>query len=104
MTITLKSPLALVTFVLSWFLGYGISFVIFDYREQQAKKSHFYFHFTIGLSYSAFIFVIVNLDIISTHITIEDISQRIPLTLLISFSVGFILMIGGVIYRQRSPT
>lgn len=101
--IVLKSPVAIITIVLSWFLGYGISFVLFDYRKQQAEKSHFYFHCVIGLGYSALIFVLVNWDIISTNITMEDISKRIPLTLLISFSIGFVLIIGGVIYRQRSP-
>jgi ABC-type glycerol-3-phosphate transport system permease component len=31
--IVVSSPVAVVTLVLCWFCGYGISFIIFDYRK-----------------------------------------------------------------------
>lgn len=100
--IVIASPVAIVTLVLSAFFGYGISFIVFDYRKSKVKKSHYLFHVTIGLGYAAVIFSIVNFDILSRRLTMDQMSQRMPLTLLISFAVSFVLMMAGAVWRQRS--
>lgn len=95
-----KSPVALATLVLSTFIGYSLSFIVFDYRKSVVKKSHYIFHASLGLGYSATIFSLVNYDVLSHDLTIEQISNRMPLTLLISFILAFFLIIGGAIWRQ----
>jgi uncharacterized membrane protein len=100
--LVIKSPIAIVTIVLSWFLGFGISFILFDYRRYPVRGSHYYFHSALGLGYAALIFVIVNWDLVSSNLTLEQVAQRVPLTLLVGFSVGFLLMVAGAIWRQRT--
>ena len=98
--LVLKSPIAIVTMTMSFFLGYGISFVIFDYRKNSIKKAHYLFHLLIGLSYSAFMFLIVNYNKVSFEMTEEDFSKSMPLTLLVSFAVAFIVIITISIIRE----
>ncbi len=98
--IVAKSPVAMVTIVLSTFFGYGISFVLFDYRRAEVGKSHYLFHVALGLGYAATIFSIVNHDLLSYNLTIDQISERMPLTLLISFIISFFVMTVGAIWRQ----
>lgn len=100
--LVVKSPIAIVTIVLSWFLGFGISFILFDYRRNPVRVSHYSFHSALGLGYAALIFVIVNRDLVSTTLTAEQVAQRMPLTLLVSFAVAFLLMMGGAIWRQHT--
>lgn len=95
-----KSPVALATLVLSTFFGYGISFIIFDYRGSAVGKSHYVFHMALGLGYAATIFALVNYDLLSHDLTVEQISERMPLTLLVSFIIGFFMMTVGAIWRQ----
>lgn len=95
-----KSPVALATLVLSTFFGYGISFIVFDYRRSAVEKSHYLFHVALGLGYSATIFSLVNYDVLTHSLTLEQISNRMPFTLLISFMVAFFLMTSGAIWRQ----
>ena len=95
-----KSPVAIATLVLSTCCGYGISFIIFDYRSSSVGKTHYLFHLVLGLGYAATIFAVVNFDLLSHDLTVEQISSRMPLTLLISFIIAFVLMIGGAIWRQ----
>lgn len=98
--LVLKSPIAIVTLVLSFFLGYGISFVIFDYRNNSVKSSHYLYHLIIGLGYSAFIFLIVNFKIISREMTEEEFSKAMPVTLLVSFAVAFIAIVTISIIKE----
>jgi hypothetical protein len=97
--LVVSSPLAVVTLVLSWFCGYGISFILFDYRRSDARGSHKWFHSSIGLAYTAVIFIAVNLDILSRSLTPEQIALRMPLTLVVSFALGFPIMLIGAIWR-----
>ncbi|MFY9744141.1 MAG: hypothetical protein WA252_05830 [Candidatus Sulfotelmatobacter sp.] len=98
--IVIASPVALVTLVLSAFLGYGISFILFDYRRLQVRKSHYMFHVVFGLGYTAVIFLIVNYDLLSRTLTASQIMGRMPLTLLVSFAVGFTVMLAGAIVKD----
>jgi hypothetical protein len=98
--IVLTSPVAIVTLVLSTFLGYGISFVLFDYRRSKVRRSHFGFHVVIGLAYAALIFSCVNYDLLSHKLTVSQITERMPLTLLVSFSIGFLILLLGGIWRN----
>jgi hypothetical protein len=100
--LVLKSPPAVVTLVVSTFFGYGISFVLFDYRRAQVNKSHYLFHVAIGLGYAAVIFCGVNFDLLSVNLTVEQITNRIPLTLLVSFVLAFVIMMAGGIWREFS--
>jgi hypothetical protein len=54
----------------------------------------------MGLGYSALMFAIVNSDLLSRALTADQIIQRIPLTFLVSFGVGFLIMILGAMFRQ----
>lgn len=98
--LALGSPVAIVTLVLSWFSGYGISFVLFDYRRSNPRKSHYWFHAAIGLGYTAVVFITVNLDILTRSLTVDQIARRIPLTLLVSVAAGFVIMLSGAIWRE----
>jgi hypothetical protein len=100
--IVIASPVAVVTIVLSAFLGYGISFVLFDYRRLQVRKSHYMFHVAFGLGYTAVIFLAVNYDLVSHSLTANQIMERIPLTLLVSFAVGFTVMLVGSVMRDSA--
>jgi hypothetical protein len=99
-SLTLKSPIAIVTLVLSFLLGYGISFLIFDYRNNSVKKTHYLFHLIIGLGYSAFIFIIVNFKAINRNMTEEEFSKCMPITLLVSFAVAFLVIIIISVYKE----
>jgi len=54
----------------------------------------------LGLGYAATIFALVNYDLLSHSLTVEQISARMPLTLLISFIIAFFMMTAGAIWRQ----
>ena len=98
--LVMKSPVALVTLVLSAGLGYGISFVIFDYRRSDINKSHYLLHPVVGLGYASIVFTIVNTDILSRNLNYSDIVGRMPLTLLISFIFAFFIIIIVSIWRE----
>lgn len=98
--LVVKTPLALVSLVFSFLLGYGISFVLFDYRRSTVSKSHYFYHLVIGIGYATSIFLLVNRDLISADITADKIAGRMPLTLIVSLSVGFVIILCGSIYRE----
>lgn len=98
--LVIKSPVALATLVLSAGLGYGISFVIFDYRRSDVRKSHYLLHPVVGLGYSAIIFTILNSDLLSKNMNYSDMAGRMPLTLLISFIIAFVIIIIVSIIRE----
>jgi predicted membrane channel-forming protein YqfA (hemolysin III family) len=98
--LVLKSPTAIITLVLSFFLGYSISFIIFDYRNNKAKGSHFWFHLFIGLGYSALMFLILNWKKINLEMTEEDFSKVMPITILVSFAIAFIAIVTISIIRE----
>jgi hypothetical protein len=98
----LKSPIAIVTVVLATFCGYGISFVAFDYRRVAVHKSHYYFHVAMGLAYSATIFCLLNFDLIKRNLTIDEVSARMPFTLVVTFAITFVLLVIGLAWRERS--
>lgn len=101
-SLVVKSPVALVTLVLVTFCGYGISFVLFDYRRTDVHRSHRFFHVFVGLGYTALVFVVANIDLISRDLTIDQITARVPFTLLVGFVVAFILILGIALWRERS--
>lgn len=101
-SIVTESTPATVGIVLSSFFGYGISFVLLDYRRATVRPTHFLLHVVLGIGYSATIFAIVNLDLLTHNLTIEQITTRMPITLVVSFIVAFILIFGGMIWRERS--
>jgi hypothetical protein len=101
-SLVVQSPPALVTLVVSTFFGYGISFILFDYRRAEIHKSHYMFHVAIGLGYAALMFCAVNFDLLARTLTIEQITNRIPLTLLLSLGLAFVIMVVGAIWRERS--
>ena len=96
----IKSPVALITLVLSTGLGYGISFVIFDYRRSEVSKSHYLLHPIVGLGYASMIFTLVNMDILSRKLNYSEIAGRMPLTLLIGFVVAFLIIVFVSILRE----
>jgi hypothetical protein len=96
----IKSPIALVTIGVSTCFGYGIAFVLFDYRRVEVKKSHRSFHVAIGLGYAAVVFCVVNFDILAKNITAEQITSRTPLTLIVSGVTSFFIMIAGALWRE----
>ncbi|NMH26479.1 hypothetical protein [Flavobacterium silvaticum] len=99
--IAVQSPTAIVTSVLSTLLGYGISFLIFDYRKPAGKKkASVYFHAVIGLTYTAFIFIVSNFSIMKRDMTAEDINKAMPFTLMISFAVAFLIIVSVSIYKE----
>lgn len=99
-----KSPAALFVVGCSWICGYGISFMLFDYRKTDVKKSHGYLHVSVGTGYSAFVFLLVNFDLLSRAITVDQLVSRLPFTFLISFSLLFLVIVGvGVMRELRSP-
>lgn len=97
----IKSPIALVSFGMSFFFGYGMSFVLFDYRMSSVKKSHFPYHIGFGMCYSIVVFIIVNWTSLSYKITYDQICERIPFTLLVSGAIAFIVMLIGAIWREK---
>jgi hypothetical protein len=99
--LVIKTPVALITMGMSFFLGYGISFILFDYRKSKAAKSHYFFHLIIGLGYTALVFLVVNWKIINSDLTEEQLSKCMPLTLLISFAFAFISIVIISILRER---
>ncbi|HEY1602098.1 MAG TPA: hypothetical protein VGG64_21025 [Pirellulales bacterium] len=100
--LVIQSPPALVTLGVSTFFGYGISFILFDYRRSQIQKSHYMFHVSIGLGYAAAMFCLVNFDLVTRTLTVEQITTRIPLTLLLSLGLAFVIMLVGAIWRELS--
>jgi len=70
-----KYPVAVACIGLSSFMGYGISFILFDYRMKEVKKSHYGFHLAIGIGYTAAIFFMVNFDVVSKTITAQQLSS-----------------------------
>ena len=101
-SLVVKSPPALIAIVVSAFFGYGIAFVLFDYRKAPASKSHYAFHCVFGLGYAAVVFCLVNFDLLSRKLTLDQITERIPLTLLVSFVVAFAIMLIGALWREFS--
>lgn len=101
-TIVTDSPSATVGLVLSTFHDYGISFVWLEYRRPVEHKLPMIIHVIIGLGYAASIFVAINFDILARELSVEQICQRMPITLLFSFTVAFVVMVAGFIYRQNN--
>ena len=100
-SIVTKSTPATIGLVLSSGFGYGISFVLLDYRRTMVRRTHFLLHVVLGVGYSATIFAIVNFDLLSHNLTIEQITARMPITLVVSFIVAFILIFGGMRWSQK---
>ena len=96
-----KSPPALVTLTLSVFMGYGVSFLVFDYGKSEAEPHGWQFHIAVGLGYAALIFLGVNGDIIGRKLTTDQMIERIPITFLVSFAILFIVIVIVSMLRRR---
>jgi predicted permease len=102
--LVIQSPLAVAAFALSFFMGYGISFVLFDYRlKESLKKTHYLFHVSVGLCYTALVFCVFNYRAMAMPMSPEQIAERIPATLLFSLALGFIIIIVVAIWREVRP-
>lgn len=102
--LVIQSPLAVAAFGLSFFMGYGISFVLFDYRlKESLKKTHYLFHVSVGLGYTALVFCVFNYRAIVIPMSPEEIAERVPATLLLSLALGFIIIIVVAIWREVRP-
>ena len=99
--IVASSTPATIGVVLSSSFGYGISFVLLDYRRALVKKAHLLMHAVVGIGYTATIFTIVNVDLLSRSLTFEQITMRMPITLLVSFVVAFVIIVSGMLWRER---
>jgi hypothetical protein len=100
----IKTPVALFALVASFLMGYGISFVLFDYRSSSVNKSHYILHIFLGVGYAALIFLGLNWDIVNRDITPEIITSRIPITLIVSLAFGFlVIFVWSIIKEVRSP-
>lgn len=100
LALVIQSPVALFCMGLSAILGYGISFLIFDYRSTSVSSSHYGLHLAVGLAYTALVFCAVNWDVLTHDLTAQIMTERMPLTLVISFAVGCVLLIGGMIWKE----
>ena len=99
----LKSPIALFALITILFMGYGISFLLFDYRTNPRGISH-YLHITIGFGYTCLIFVATSWPIVfspSKHLNLSDLATYCPRTIVVSFAILFIVMVSVMIFRER---
>lgn len=99
----LKSPILLVSFVLSYLMGYGISYLLLDYRKEY-KSLPSYLHYFSGIGYVLLVFLILNFKTIlnsKDNFNGELIIQQSLFTVIISFPILFIVYIAVVIFRER---
>lgn len=100
MALIVESPPALLTLGLVTFIGYGISFVLFDYRSSKPHASHKVMHIVFGLGYAAVMFCLVNFDLLRRAITADEIISRLPVTLLASFTAFFVMILPIIILKE----
>lgn len=101
--ILLKSPILLVSFLMSFLMGYGISYLLLDYRKEYRNIPN-YLHYFTGIGYVLLIFVILNFKAIFNsrdNFSGELIIQQSLFTVVISFPILFIVFITVVILRER---
>lgn len=96
-----SSPPATISFVMTTFLGYGVSYFLLEYRQPESGKIPFPIQFFAGLAYSSFVFIAVNFDVLSRNIGILQILPRMPITLLIGFAIAFLIMLVTIALRNR---
>jgi len=99
----LKEPIALLAFVVTYFMGCGVAFVLFYYRRERVHGWRGLDHF-FGGGYAAVIFTIMNWKEVwnsASPITIDQIKNRTPQTLLLSFALLFIITTVVTIVRER---
>lgn len=99
----LKSPILLVSFLLSFLMGYSISYLLFDYRKEY-KNLPIYLHYFTGIGYVLLMFVILNFKAIfnsKDDFSGELIIQQSLFTVIISFPILFLVYVTVVILRER---
>lgn len=100
----LKSPVIMVCFLLSFLMGYGISFLILSYRNEYSKIPN-YLHYFTGIGYVLLMFLILNFKTIiynKDNFSGELIIHQSLFTVVISFPILFIVYIVVVILRERN--
>lgn len=99
----IKSPIALFSLLMTFLMGYGISFLLFDYRRNPKGLPHL-LHIAIGTGYACLIFVFSNWALCFSKdvpLTLEDIARYSPGTMMLSFAILVIVMILVILFRER---
>lgn len=99
----LKSPIALFALISTFLMGYGISFLLFDYRTNPKGLPHV-FHIFIGCAYTCLIFMATSWSMIFSPTKppdLPDLAIYFPRTMVVSFAVLFIVMVCVIICRER---
>lgn len=98
----LKSPVALFAGVATLLLGYGISFVLFDYRTNSKGYSHI-IHIFLGVGYACIMFALTSWNVLfgKKPPTLDDLAIYCPRTIVISFATLVIAIIAVTIVRDR---
>lgn len=99
----LKSPVAVVAYVMTYIMGYGIAFLLFRYHRESILGWKGLYH-VFGVAYTALIFLILNWKMVwdsASSITIQQIEGHLVQTLVIGLAILFIVMIVTTIVRDR---
>jgi len=98
-----KCPIAVFGLVMTLLMGYGISFMVFDYRTNPKGISHI-LHIALGTGYACCIFVITGWNLIFSdekNLTLEDIAAHCPKVMILSFAILVLVMIVVTVVRER---
>lgn len=96
------SPQLLICVVILFFLGYGISFLLFSYRRNTPVNVSNNFHLIMGLAYVALVFTLRNWRLLfqSNQVNLDHIVRELPQTFVISLALFFIVAVPVTIYRE----
>ena len=97
----LKSPIALFSLFVTFLRGYGISYLLFDFRRESALEISNWLHLSVGGGYAALIFLIVNWRIVYNCPTLDDLAKYAPQTMVVGFAFLFILFCIVTIIREN---
>jgi len=101
-----KSPIGLFSIFVTFLIGYGVSFLLLDYRRNPEGYSN-WLHLSLGGGYTALVFLIVNWSLVfhpSIPLTLDDLAQRAPQTMVISFAILFVAFCAVTLIRDRQRT
>lgn len=100
--IIFKSPVCIFTLIMTFLMGYIISFMIFDYSTDPRGHSHI-LHIAIGMGYTCLVFVVTSWPIIFSPnaLTLDDLATYCPRTTVLGFAILIIVMIVVLVIRER---
>ena len=97
----LKSPQVLTSVCMTWVMGYGMSFLLFEYRTNPRKVST-WLHLSLGGAYAAFVFLVINWHLVFREVfNFDHLTQKAPQTIVVSGAILFILFIVITLCRER---